>query len=166
MTWTDLDWPDLSLRFPEPRPTSAPLPRPDVPVEVAERVHRAEVTRGVVAPLCMLAGAALSCAGLIVYSAAAERTGRSPVATLLLLLAGVMVAFVAPAVATLRIGPTWEQRQQHWRLQQWETQRRAWLARERAAYIATLPPHLRESFCTLLDVTPAGQQTEPGDVAP
>jgi len=164
MTWTELDWPDLSPHFPEPQPATLPPPRPEVPARVAERVHRAEVTRGIVVPLCVLAGAGLVCAGLAVYRGAPSGGGaRAPLAALLLLLAGIVVAFAVPALATLRIGPTWEQRQQHWRLQQWELERRAWLAREQAIYIAALPSYLREPFHRALTSSPP---IESGEAAP
>ena len=142
MSWAELEWPDLSLApeaFPEPRPRTPPPPRPEAPPGVAERVRRAEVTRGIVVPLCFLMGGGLACAGTALY-------GRAPGMTVALVAAGVVVAFVVSALATLRIGPTWEQRQQHWRLLRWEGEWRAWLARERAAYLAELPLEQRAAL--------------------
>jgi hypothetical protein len=110
-----------------------------VPPGVAERVRRAEVTRGIIVPLCFLAGGGLACAGTALY-------GRAPGITVALVAAGVVVAFAVSALATLRIGPTWEERQQHWRLLHWEGERRGWLARERAAYLAELPPERRAAL--------------------
>jgi len=127
-------------------------------------VHRAEVTRGIVVPICVLAGTGLVCMGLVLYrTAPLGGAVRTPLVTLLLLLAGVVTAFAVPALATLRIGPTWEQRRQHWRLQQWEAERHAWLAHERAVYIAALPPHQRAPFRRALASSPP---IESGEVAP
>jgi hypothetical protein len=139
VSWSELEWPELSPAFPEPHPTAPPPDRPGVPATVAERVHAAEVMRGIVVPLCFLVGGALVCAGAIV-SAHARAAG------LALLAAGMVVAFVVSAAATLRIGPTWQQRQQHWRLLRWQAEHRAWLARERAIYLASLTPDQHDAF--------------------
>ena len=149
MSWSELEWPELSPAFPEPHPTAPPPARPDVPATVAERVHAAEVTRGIVVPLCFLVGGALVCAGAVL-SARARAVG------LALLASGIVVAFVVSAAATLHIGPTWQQRQQHWRLLRWQAEHRAWLERERAIYLASLTHEQRDAFRRALAATGHG----------
>lgn len=152
MTWAALDWPDLTPAFPAPHPATPTPPRPDVPWDIEERVRRAEVTRGIVVPLCMLAGLLLVCAGAALFARAPHAGGRPPLVTLLLLGLGVLVAFPLPALATLLvIGPTWRQRQQHFALIRWEAERRAWRERERARYLDALPVERREPFLAALD---------------
>lgn len=146
MTWVALDWPDLSPAYPPPKPLSPPPARPDVPAEIGERVRRAEWRRGRFVPLCVLAGGLLFAAGLAVYAAAA-RPERTPALALALMLAGLLVATLLPAlVVLLVIGPSWEQRQQHLRLLRWERERAAWLAHERARYLAALTEEQRAAF--------------------
>lgn len=142
MAWSDLDWPDLSPRFPAPVPRSTAPPCPDVPADIAERVRRAERLRGRFVPACVLAGALLFAAGLARYTTMAARThGHTPPEALALLLAGLLVATLLPALTVLLvIGPSWRQRQQHLRLLLWQRERAVWLAGERARYLATLPP--------------------------
>lgn len=145
MTWAALDWPDLSPAFPAPEPQPPPA-RPDVPAEIGERVRRAEWRRGRFVPLCVLAGGALFTAGLAVY-AAAPRPEHAPALAIALMLTGVLVATLLPAlVVLLVIGPSWEQRQQHLRLLRWERERATWLARERAHYVAALTGEQRDAF--------------------
>ncbi|HZC76436.1 MAG TPA: hypothetical protein VE258_01725, partial [Ktedonobacterales bacterium] len=50
------------------------------------------------------------------------------------------VTFLTAALLALCLGPNWEQRQQHWQLRRWERAQRAWLASQRAAYLAALSP--------------------------
>ncbi|MFI5273237.1 MAG: hypothetical protein ACHQ4H_09435 [Ktedonobacterales bacterium] len=150
MAWSDLDWPNLSPRFPEPRPQTLAAARPDVPTAIAEQVRRAERRRGRFVPLCILAGALLAGAGLAL-AAAAPRAPRAPIGALLLIALGMLVATLLPALAVLLvIGPSWTQRQQHLRLLLWERERAGWLARERARYVAALPPERREALSRAL----------------
>ena len=149
MSWADLDWPDLSPAFPEPRP-SAPAPsRPHAPADVAQRVRRAERQRGVFVPVCVLAGAGIFGAGIALYT---SRPGQSaPLGALALLLAGLLVATLLPAlVVLLVIGPTWRQREQHYALLRWRAVYAAWLARERERYVAALPAEARTAFAAMV----------------
>ncbi|WIG60155.1 MAG: hypothetical protein OJF49_002903 [Ktedonobacterales bacterium] len=149
MTWADLEWPDLSPAFPEPRPSMPAPVRPDAPADVAQRVRRAERQRGVFVPLCILAGAAIFGVGIALY---ASRPGLSvPLGALALLLAGLLVATLLPAlVVLLVIGPTWPQRQQHYALLRWQAEHAAWLARERERYMAALPADARTAFAAMV----------------
>lgn len=143
MAWSDLDWPNLSPRFPEPQPRTPQPPRPDVPRDIGAQVRRAEHRRGCFVPACVLAGALLFTAGLA-RVATARTYGPTPPDALALLLAGLVVATLLPALAVLLvIGPSWRQRQQHLRLLRWQRERRVWLAHERGRYLAELPPELR-----------------------
>ncbi len=139
MSWAELDWPDLSPAFPEPHPLSSRPPRPPVAEDIAAQVRRAERRRAIFVPSSALVGAALFTVGLLLYRAALVEQGSS-VAALAVMGAGLLVAFVVPAlVVLLLIGPNWRQRTQHWQLIRWERERRRWLAFERERYIATLP---------------------------
>jgi len=152
MAWADLDWPDLSPDFPEPQPHPAP-PRPAVPADIAGQVRRAERRRGVFVPLCVLAGALILCAGLAIYHIAADHRQpvQTPAVTLGLILAGLLIATLVPAlVVLLIIGPTWRQRQQHLALMSWQRARREWLAQERPQYLASLDEVSRERFLQAL----------------
>jgi hypothetical protein len=157
MSWADLGWPDLSRDWPEltePRPHVAPPPRPDVPADIAARVARAERIRGIVVPLCALAGC-----GLVGAAALAARAA-SHTSALALILAALVVGFVGPAlVVLLVIGPSWTQRRQHLALQLWQRELRRWRAAERARYLASLTPEQRERLRRALANSPA-------DVAP
>jgi len=159
MTWADLGWPDLSRAVPElaePRPRVAPPPRPDVPAGIAARVAHAERTRGVVVPLCALAGC-----GLIGGAALATRgPSHAPALALALILAALVVGFVGPAlVVLLVIGPSWTERRQQLALQLWQLELRRWRAAERAHYLASLTPERRKRLRRALANSPA-------DVAP
>lgn len=154
MSWAELDWPDLSPAFPEPRPASPPPPRPVVPLDIAEQVRNAEKRRGVFVPLCALAGAALLGAGLALYRLAGSEHSHS-FAALALMGAGLIVAFVVPAlVVLLVIGPKWQQRTQHLQLIRWEQERGRWRTRERDRYIMSLSPPQRELLQQTLASTP------------
>jgi hypothetical protein len=143
MPWADLDWPQLSPEFPEPRIEAGPPPRPPVPVDIAEQVRRAEVRRAWAVRLCVLAGALLFAAGCVAY-VRDPRPGGTPIVALTLIGGGLSVAFALAAVLALLVGPNWTQRQQHWRLQHWQAERAAWLARKRGRYLASLSPAQRE----------------------
>ncbi|HEX6798957.1 MAG TPA: hypothetical protein VF116_14700 [Ktedonobacterales bacterium] len=152
MTWSDLDWPDLSPRFPMPVPRMPAPPRPDVPAGIVAQVRHAERRRGCFVPVCVLAGALLFAAGLARYATARTPGPISPDAlALVLMLIGLLVATLLPAlVVLLVIGPSWRQRQQHLRLLLWQRERATWLERERAAYLASLPPPLRAKLRRVL----------------
>jgi hypothetical protein len=144
MSWGELEWPDLSPEFPMPRLASAaPSPPDDVPPDIAERVAQAEHRRARGAKLLAACGALLVGAGVILYAAQPHDTAPASAAVLCLLGAGFCVAFPVAALAALLLGPTWSQRQQHYRLARYEGERRAWLARERDRYLAALPGALR-----------------------
>lgn len=159
MSWADLGWPDLSCtapELPEPRPRVAPPSRPDVPVDIGARVARAERTRGIVVPLCALAGCGLVGAAAVV----ARAPSHAPMLALVLILAAVVVGFVGPALAVLLvIGPSWAQRRQHLALQLWRRELRRWRTAERAHYRASLTSEQRERLRQMLATLPA-------DVAP
>ena len=143
MSWAELDWPDLSPAYPEPRPRSAPPPRPPVPLDIAAQVRIAERRRGVFVPVCALAGAALFGVGLALY----QPDGTVFTRALALMGIGLVVAFVVPALAVLLvIGPHWPQRLQHLQLMRWERERRLWRAQERERYLAALSAPQRNAF--------------------
>jgi hypothetical protein len=156
VSWSDLGWPDRSPDFPAPQPGTPPPPRPDAPADIAEQVHRAEQRRGVVVPLCVLAGSALLCSGLFLYSGSrhSSSTAQTPAAVILLIAAALVVAFPLPALLVLLvIGPTWRQRQQHLALVRWQRAHVAWLARERQRYLASLPEGVRLRLLHTLDAS-------------
>lgn len=90
----------------------AQTPSPDPP-DIGARVRAAERRRAIGVKLCVLTGACLVAAGLATYAIASHR-GAAPLATLILLALGLLVAFPLAALLALLLGPTWEQRQQHW----------------------------------------------------
>src|SRR6185437_13056645 len=143
MSWAELDWPNLSPTYPEPRPRLASPLRPPVPVDTVAQVRRAERRRGVFVPVCALAGAALFGVGLALY----RPTGHGFTLALAIMGTGLLVAFVVPALAVLLvIGPHWRQRIQHLQLMRWERERRLWRARERERYLAALSPPQRDTL--------------------
>lgn len=157
MSWVDLDWPDLPPGFPEPHP-SPPPERPDVPADIAAQVRRAEQRRGIFAPLCVLVGSALFCAGVGIYrfasspGQAAGETSLTPTAVAMhFMVVGLLVATLVPAlVVLLVIGPSWRQRQQHLALLRYERERRKWLAREQQRYLASLTDEVRIRLAIVL----------------
>ncbi len=156
MAWSDLDWPDLSPRFPAPVPRSSPPPRPDVPADIAGQIRRAERLRGRFVPACVVAGALIFAAGLARYATVENTQRHAPPQTLALLLVGLLLATLLPALGVLLvIGPTWRQRQQHLRLLLWQRERATWLAGERARYLAALPPPQRAELVRTLPLDSA-----------
>jgi hypothetical protein len=150
MSWAALDWPNLSPDYPEPQTLSPPPSRPPVPLDIAAQVRTAEQRRGVLVPICALAGAALLGVGLALY----RISGPEYTFALASMGAGLLVAFVVPALAVLLvIGPHWRQRIQHLELIRWERERRLWYARERARYLATLSPLQRDALGRALAMT-------------
>lgn len=135
MTWADLAWPDLAPDFPEPSPSEPPPPFPeDAPPRIADEVARRERNRALAVQSAVAAGAVLACGGIGAY-------GRAPLAvTAELLGAALAVGAVGSAALALLVGPNWRQRRQHYALVAWERDRAAWLARERARYLSSLPP--------------------------
>jgi hypothetical protein len=149
MSWSDLGWPDRSPEFPAPQLGTPPPLRPDAPDDIAAQVRRAEQRRGVVVPLCVLAGVVFLCAGIFLYSGSrhGSSTAQTPAAAILLIAAALVTAFPLPALLVLLvIGPTWRQRQQHLALVRWQRVHAAWLARERQRYLASLPEDRRQRF--------------------
>jgi hypothetical protein len=103
-------------------PDKEPL-RPPISADVAARVERAERRRGVAVKSLLLAGTLIFGAGLIPSSVAA-RLGQPPSALALVLLSvGLLLVFPLAALAALLVGPTWQQRQDHWRLLNWELEK-------------------------------------------
>jgi hypothetical protein len=100
-------------------------PRSPISADVVARVERAERRRGRWVKLVLLLGCLTFGVGLIV-SAAAARVGHHPVSNLglALLLVGLLLVFPTSALVALLIGPTWRQRQEHWRLLHSETRHR------------------------------------------
>ena len=107
-----------------------PPERPAVPDDIAAQVEAAERRRARGVKLCIAVGACLAGAGVYLYDRGG-RVGWSYVAALALLGIGLIVACVGGAAAAWFLGPTWEQRQQHWRLLRWQREFAAWQARER-----------------------------------
>jgi hypothetical protein len=139
MSWAELEWPELSPEFPEPRPGAAPE-RPQATVDIGARVVAAERRRAWAVKGCVLVGACFVGAGLW-----AEATGAR-VLGVALMAAGLLVAFALAAYVAWVFGPTWEQRQQHWAVLRWEGERRRWRDRERERYLMALGPRERERF--------------------
>lgn len=84
-----------------------------IPPDIGERVRAAERRRARGVKLCVLAGCCLMAAGLAVYALIPHIHG-TPAAALVLMGAGLVVAFPLAALLALLLGPTWRQRQQHW----------------------------------------------------
>lgn len=149
MSWADLNWPDLSPTYPEPRPCSASPPRPPVPVDIAAQVRTAERRRGVFVPVCALAGAALFGIGLALY----QPSGTGATRARAIMGVGLVVAFVVPALTVLLvIGPHWRQRLQHLQLMRWEREQRLWLAHERECYLSALSTQQRNALRDVLAI--------------
>ncbi len=108
---------------------AAPPQRPAVPEDIGNRVEAAERRRARGVQACIAVGACLAGAGILLYGRGGS-AGRGYVAAMALLGAGLIVAFVGGAAAAWFLGPTWEQRQQHWRLLQWEREYAEWQARK------------------------------------
>lgn len=108
----------------------APPERPAAPDDIGERVEAAERRRAQGVRLCIAVGACLAGAGIFVYSRGGS-AGRWYVVALALLGVGLIVACVGGAAAAWFLGPTWEQRQQHWLLLRWEREYAEWQARKR-----------------------------------
>jgi|SRR5579872_2873568 len=84
-----------------------------IPPDIDEQVRAAERRRAIGVKLCVLAGVCLLAAGLAVYALTPHYTG-TPAIALILIGAGLVVTFPLAALLTLLLGPTWQQRQQHW----------------------------------------------------
>jgi hypothetical protein len=142
MTWAELEWPNLSPEFPQPVISTPPPARPTVPADVAARVQHGEVRRGRAVYATVALGALLLIAAIAVSLRLPERPTTHAVRVLALVAIGALpfVTFLAAALLALFLGPNWEQRQQHWQLQRWERAQCAWLAGQRAAYLAALSP--------------------------
>lgn len=108
---------------------AAPPERPAVPDDIGQQVEAAERRRARGVQLCIAVGACLAGAGILLYSRGGS-AGQGYVAAMALLGAGLIVACVGGAAAAWFLGPTWEQRQQHWRLLRWEREYTEWQARK------------------------------------
>ena len=109
---------------------TAPPERPAVPDDIGGQVAAAERRRAWGVQVCIAVGAFLAGAGIYLYSRGGS-AGRWYVAALVLLGMGVIVACVGGAAAAWFLGPTWQQRQQHYQLLRWEREDADWQARER-----------------------------------
>lgn len=110
---------------------AGPPERPAVPDDIGRRVAAAERRRAWGVQGCIAVGGCLAGVGIYLYSRGGS-AGRLYVAALALLGMGLIVACVGGAAAAWFLGPTWEQRQLHWRLLRWEREYAEWQARERA----------------------------------
>lgn len=104
--------------------------RPAVPDDIGEQVEAAERRRAWGVQMCIAVGACLAGVGIYLYSRGGS-AGHYYVAALALLGAGLILACVGGAAVAWFLGPTWEQRQQHWQLLRWEREYAEWQARER-----------------------------------
>jgi hypothetical protein len=139
MTWAELEWPPLGSELPVPQPTTPPPEPPlGVPLEIGREVERRERRRARGVKLLMGIGALLVGAGVVVYASGQGARGSASPAVLALLGMGLLVAFPCAALAARWLGPTWRQRQEHYQIVRWQRERGAWLARERARYVASL----------------------------
>ncbi|MGH2517567.1 MAG: hypothetical protein ACRDHP_18100 [Ktedonobacterales bacterium] len=84
-----------------------------IPPDIDEQVRAAERRRAIGVNLCVLAGVCLVATGLAVY-AITPHHAVTPTFALVLIGAGLLVTFPLAAVLALLLGPTWQQRQQHW----------------------------------------------------
>ncbi|MGZ3583007.1 MAG: hypothetical protein ACXWQR_05270 [Ktedonobacterales bacterium] len=117
---------------------AAPPERPAVPDDIGAQVAAAERRRAWGVQVCIAVGACLAGVGIYLYSRGG-RVGWSYVAALALLGMGLIVGCLGGAAAAWFLGPTWEQRQQHWRLLRWEREYEEWKARERTrCYVKSL----------------------------
>jgi hypothetical protein len=154
MTWAELEWPPLGPDLPEPRPTTPPpVPPAGVSQRIARVVERRERRRAWGVKLLVLAGALLVGAGVALYAAGQGAEGRASPTVLALLGVGLLVAFPGAALAALWLGPTWRQRQEHYQLARWQREQRAWLARERERYLASLTAPQRAEVLRRLDAS-------------
>jgi hypothetical protein len=96
-------------------PSPSARPPDDIPADIAAQVERAERRRAHGVKLLVLIGALLVAAGIVVYAILRHGTGRASPVVLGLLGAGFCVAFPGAALAALVLGPTWTQREQHYR---------------------------------------------------
>ena len=89
---------------------------------LAREIEWRERRRAVGVKLSVLVGALLLAAGLTVYIlTGASATGQTSPLALLLMAAGLLVAFPLAALLALLLGPTWPQRQRHIELTRRET---------------------------------------------
>lgn len=109
---------------------AAPPERPLVPDDIGAQVEAAERRRAWGVRVCIAAGACLAGVGIYLYSRGGS-AGRLYAASLALLGMGLIVACVGGAAAAWFLGPTWEQRQQHWRVLRWQRECAEWQASAR-----------------------------------
>ncbi|MGO8946852.1 MAG: hypothetical protein ACLQUY_04125 [Ktedonobacterales bacterium] len=150
MSWEDFEWPNLSPGFPVPEPLRQQPPKPRVPGDIEARVAHAEHRRSLLVHLCLGLGTLFFAGGLVIFT----RVGVAPATAVAwaLLGFGLLALFPLAALVALVIGPTWQQRQEHWQLLHWQSERRRWLNGERERYLASLPPSSRQAFRDVLGV--------------
>ncbi len=149
MSWTDLNWPNLSPKFKVPEPALRPPPKPHVQDDIERRVAHAERLRHHLVILCLGLATVCFVTGLLLYAGIGDVHATRP--ALLLLAVGLLTAFPLAALLALIFGPRWWQRQQHWQLLRWRQLHEVWVARERERYVASLPPRVRTEFRHVVD---------------
>jgi hypothetical protein len=149
MSWDDLEWPDLSPRFPTPLASRRPPERPTVPARIGVDIANAEKGRKHLVLLCLWIGLAIFFAGILLQSPVVGEHTSTPLGLGLLAL-GMLVLFPVAALLALIRGPFWRQRQDHWRLLHWQSTYLSWLIGERERYLASLSPEARETLRQIL----------------
>ena len=149
MSWDDLEWPDLSPRFPTPLPSRRPPERPAVPARIGVDIAHAERRRKHLVLLCLWTGLAVFVAGILLQSPGIGEHTSTPLGLGLLAL-GLLILFPVAALLALISGPFWRQRQDHWRLLHWQSAYLSWLTGERERYLASLSPQARETLRPML----------------
>jgi hypothetical protein len=149
MSWDDLEWPDLSPRFPTPVASRQPPERPAVPEEIAVDIANAEKRRKRLVLLSIWTGLAIFVAGILLQSPLVGEHTSTPLGLGLLALA-MLVLFPVAALLALISGPFWRQRQDLWRLLRWQSAYLNWLTRERERYLASLSPEAHETLQQVL----------------
>jgi hypothetical protein len=149
MSWEDLEWPNLSARFPTPVASRRPPERPAVPAGIGAEIANAERRRKRVVLLCLWTGGLIFIAGVLLQPPVAGGQRSTPLGLGLLTL-GMLLLFPVAALLALISGPLWGQRQDHWRLLHWQSAYASWLNGERERYLASLAPEARERFGQIL----------------
>jgi hypothetical protein len=149
MSWEDLEWPDLSPRYPTPLATRRPPERPAVPAGIEVDIANAERRRKRLVLLCLWIGLPIFVAGILLQSPVVGEHTSTPLGLGLLAL-GMLVLFPVAALLALISGPFWAQRQDHWRLLHWQSAYLSWLTAERERYLASLSPEARETLRQIL----------------
>jgi hypothetical protein len=149
MSWNELEWPDLSPRFPAPLVSRRPPERPAVPARIGLDIANAEKRRKHLVLLCLWTGLAIFVAGILLQSPVVGEHTSTPLGLGLLAL-GMLVLFPVAALLALISGPFWRQRKDHWRLLHWQSTYSSWLSGEQERYLASLSPEARETLRQIL----------------